>query len=178
MNGGIEEAIINFANGGVQPLVKLIFTVALIGGIIGTILYLLRARKVARHSTDGNGMGRIAAGLIFCVCLICLKQMMNQGAHSLGFGDVTFDKVNYASAATFGLGADTVNAIMSIVRVVGAYVFYKGVKNLKNSQLEGNTELSASGTIGKAIVQLICGLLLMFNPEVIESAQNSLNIHW
>ncbi|EOZ6414824.1 conjugal transfer protein TraQ [Cronobacter turicensis] len=178
MNDGIEKAIIEFANGGREPLIRLILVVALISGLIGCAAFLIRATKTARHSTAGAGMGRIAAGFLFCLFLICLKQMMNAGAHSIGLGDVSFDGVNYASTGTFGLGAQVVNAIMSILRIVGAYLFYKGVKNLKNSQLEGNTELSASGAIGKGIVQCICGLIFLFNPEILDRFQASINIHW
>ncbi|HBH65949.1 MAG TPA: hypothetical protein DEA88_14505 [Erwinia persicina] len=178
MNDGIEQAIIEFANGGRGPLIKLIIVVALISGLVGCAAFLLRATKVARHSTAGAGMGRIGAGILFCLFLISLQQMMNAGAHSIGLGDVSFDGVNYASTGTFGVGAQVVNSILSILRIVGVYLFYKGVKNLKNSQLEGNTELSASGAIGKGIVQCICGLLLLFNPEILDKVQTSLNIHW
>lgn len=174
----LESVIVNFATGGVTPLVKLIFALAMIGGTIGIIAFLLRAKKVAKHSTDSSGMGRIFIGLLISACLIFLENFMNSGAHTLGYGDVTFGSVSYASSGTFGLGATTVNAILTILRVVGAYMFYKGVKDLKNSQLEGHTELSASGTVGKAWVKLICGLLLMFNPEVLDGLQTSLGISW
>lgn len=178
MNDGIEQAIIEFANGGREPLIRFIIVLALISGLVGCGAFLLRATKTARHSTAGAGMGRIGAGFLFCLFLICLKQMMNAGAHSVGLGDVSFDGVNYASTGTFGVGAQVVNSILSILRIVGAYLFYKGVKNLKNSQLEGNTELSASGAIGKGIVQCVCGLLFLFNPEILDKVQISLNIHW
>jgi len=174
----LESVIVNFANGGVQPLITLLMAVALIGGTIGTAVFLVRAKKTAQHSADGSGMGRIIAGLLICACLICLRQLMNAGGNTLGYGEVTFGSVSYASSSTFGLGATTVNAILTILRVVGAYMFYKGVKDLKNSQLEGHTELSSSGTIGKAWVKLVCGLLLMFNPEVLDSLQTSLGISW
>lgn len=178
MNDGIEQAIIEFANGGRGPLINLIIAVALITGLVGCGAFLFRATKTARHSSSGVGMGRIFAGFLFCLFLICLKQMMNAGGHSIGLGDVSFDGISYASTGTFGVGAQVVNSILSILRIVGVYLFYKGAKNLKNSQLEGNTELSASGAIGKGIVQCICGLLLLFNPEILDKVQTSLNIHW
>lgn len=174
----LESVIVNFANGGASPLVKLIFALALIGGTIGFIIFLLKAKKTAQHSADGSGMGHIFAGLLISACLIFLENFMNSGGHTLGYGDVTFGSVSYASTGTFGVGATTVNAIMTLLQVVGAYMFYKGGKDLKNSQLEGHTELSASNTIGKAWVKLICGLLLMFNPQVLDSFTTTLGISW
>ncbi|VCY81171.1 hypothetical protein BANRA_05008 [Escherichia coli] len=44
-------------------------------------------RKQA-HSTKGVEVGRIFAGIIFCVCLITLKAQMNSGGATLG--DVSF----------------------------------------------------------------------------------------
>lgn len=167
----LESVVVNLANG-VQPVVRLIIEIALFVGLLGSAAFLIRWRKVAKHSTDGAGMGRIIAGIAFCCFLISLKQFMNSGAHALGYGDVTFDAVTYASQSYFGLGATVVNAILTILRAVGAYFFYRGAKGLKDSQLEGNTELSASGLIGKSITQMVCGLLLMFNPEVMDSFLN------
>lgn len=169
------ESVVVFLAGGTQPIVRFIIQVALIVGLIGSVAFLLRARKVAKHSTDVSGMGRIVAGIAFCCCLISLRQFMNSGAHTLGYGDVSFDAVTYASQSTFGLGATVVNAILTILRAVGAYFFYRGVKGLKDSQLEGNTELSASGLIGKSITQMVCGLLLIFNPEVMDSFLTAIN---
>ncbi len=54
-------------------------------------------RKQARHSTKGVEVGRIFAGIIFCVCLITLKAQMNSGGATLGFGDVSFGPVSYGA---------------------------------------------------------------------------------
>lgn len=121
----LESVLIQVANGGQEPLTRLIIGVAAIVGIIGVIGYLMSLRKQARHSTKGVEVGRIFAGIIFCVCLITLKAQMNSGGATLGFGDVSFGPVSYASESTFGMGAAAVNAVLGIVRILGAYFFYR-----------------------------------------------------
>lgn len=86
----LESVLIQVANGGQEPLARLIIGVAAVVGIIGVIGYLMSLRKRARHSTKGVEVGRIFAGIIFCVCLITLKAQMNSGGATLGFGDVSF----------------------------------------------------------------------------------------
>ncbi|MDO1615816.1 conjugal transfer protein TraQ [Escherichia coli] len=174
----LESVLIQVANGGQEPLTRLIIGVAAVVGIIGVIGYLISLRKQARHSTKGVEVGRIFAGIIFCVCLITLKAQMNSGGATLGFGDVSFGPVSYASESTFGMGAAAVNAALGIVRILGAYFFYRGIKGLKDSYLEGHTELSASGTRGASIVKIVCGLLLMFDTQTLDALQSTLNIHW
>lgn len=58
------------------------------------------------------------------------------------------------------------------------HTFYRGIKGLKDSYLEGHTELSASGTRGASIVKIVCGLLLMFDTQTLDALQSTLNIHW
>ncbi|ECE5381103.1 hypothetical protein DEK21_20915 [Salmonella enterica] len=174
----LESVLIQVANGGQEPLTRLIIGVAAVVGIIGVIAYLMSLRKQARHSTKGIEVGRIFAGIIFSVCLITLQAQMNSGGATLGFGDVSFGPVSYASESTFGMGAAAVNAVLGIVRILGAYFFYRGIKGLKDSYLEGHTELSASGTRGASIVKIVCGLLLMFDTQTLDALQSTLNIHW
>lgn len=174
----LESVLIQVANGGQEPLTRLIIGVAAVVGIIGVIAYLMSLRKQARHSTKGVEVGRIFAGIIFSVCLITLQAQMNSGGATLGFGDVSFGPVSYASESTFGMGAEAVNAVLGIVRILGAYFFYRGIKGLKDSYLEGHTELSASGTRGASIVKIVCGLLLMFDTQTLDALQSTLNIHW
>ncbi|EPV9582309.1 conjugal transfer protein TraQ, partial [Escherichia coli] len=47
----LESVLIQVANGGQEPLTRLIIGVAAIVGIIGVIGYLMSLRKQARHST-------------------------------------------------------------------------------------------------------------------------------
>ncbi|EBU2048116.1 hypothetical protein CTO56_18440 [Salmonella enterica] len=174
----LESVLIQVANGGQEPLTRLIIGVAAVVGIIGVIAYLMSLRKQARHSTKGVEVGRIFAGIIFSVCLITLQAQMNSGGATLGFGDVSFGPVSYASESTFGMGAAAVNAVLGIVRVLGAYFFYRGAKGLKDSYLEGHTELSASGSRGASIVKILCGLFLMFDTQTLDALQSTINIHW
>ncbi|MEY8773142.1 conjugal transfer protein TraQ [Erwinia sp. ACCC 02193] len=174
----LESVLIQVANGGQQPMTRLIIGFAALVGIIGVIAYLISLRNKARHSTKGVEAGKIFAGIIFSVCLISLEAQMNTGGATLGFGDVSFGPVSYASESTFGMGASAVNAVLGIVRVLGAYFFYKGVKGLKDSFLEGHTELSASGQRGASLVKIICGLFLIFDTQTLDSLQSTLNLHW
>ncbi|MBO1925698.1 hypothetical protein J4711_13475 [Staphylococcus epidermidis] len=58
----LESVLIQVANGGQEPLTRLIIGVAAIVGIIGVIGYLMSLRKQARHSTKGVEVGRILPG--------------------------------------------------------------------------------------------------------------------
>ena len=55
----LESVLIQVANGGQEPLTRLIIGVAAVVGIIGVIGYLMSLRKQARHSTKGVEVGRI-----------------------------------------------------------------------------------------------------------------------
>ena len=93
----LESVLIQVANGGQEPLTRLIIGVAAVVGIIGVIGYLMSLRKQARHSTKGVKLAEFLP-VSSSVCLITLKAQMNSGGATLGFGDVSFGPVSYGKS--------------------------------------------------------------------------------
>ncbi|AHK22096.1 conjugal transfer protein TraQ (plasmid) [Yersinia similis] len=179
MNNDLIQMLVNLANNLTQSGIKFIMALALIMGIVSAILYLVRVTRPKNHMTGSDtSLGKIVAFLILCGGLIALKQMMNATAHQLGFGDVTFDAITYASTAKYGAAAEAINAVLTLLQVVGAIYFYQGVQRIKRSLIDGHTGLSAGEDVSTGVVKALIGILLLCNPYFLSALQNTVKIAW
>ncbi|WP_434523814.1 conjugal transfer protein TraQ [Photorhabdus asymbiotica] len=153
------------------PLIVLtIFAIGSVAGIIITGSYLLSMKRQANHAQSMR-YGRVIFG-ICCAAFICsMPEFISKigNGFNLGYGVVNYGIPNVASKSLYGYGADTVNAALAIARVIGVLSVYGGLKQLSDSNLDGNTDLSSSQARGKGIIKVVCGVLLIFNPEILDS---------
>ncbi|WP_446471485.1 conjugal transfer protein TraQ [Xenorhabdus stockiae] len=151
-------------------IVSTIFIIGGVSGLLITISFLLSAKRQAVH-LQSMRVGRIFLGIFCAAFLIGMSEFISQvgAGFGLGYGEISYGVPNVASKGIYGYGADTVNSVLAIARVIGVIFVYGGLKQLSDSNLEGNTDLSSSQSRGRGIIKIVCGVLLIFNPEVIES---------
>lgn len=156
-----------------QNAPTVVYAIFGIAGMVGILLTLNHLNSIKHQANRGQSVraGRAVFGIFCAVSLISFSQLVSVLGETAGlsYGAVTYGIPNVASRGVYGYGADAINAALSVARVFGIIFAYGGLKQLSDSNLEGNTELSSSNMRGKAITKLVCGTLLIFNPEVIES---------
>ncbi|EMI5646316.1 conjugal transfer protein TraQ [Proteus mirabilis] len=171
MNLDIDSILNNI--GEHAPLIVIsIFALASVAGILGTINFILTAKRQAINMHSMR-MGRIMLGIFSATFLISLPEFISQvgSGLSLGYGDINYGVPNVASKAMYGYGADVINSALAIARVIGVIFTYGGVREIADSNLDGNTDLSSAKARSKGLIKIICGVLLIFNPEIIESLE-------
>lgn len=169
------EVILKAIGNNSPVIVNAIFAIASITGLLLTISHLTNVRKQAKH---GNvNAGKAVFGVLTAVMLISLSNLIGSLGETggLAYGDVSYGVPTVASQGLLGYGADAINAVLAIARVFGVIFIYGGVKQLSESNLEGNTELSSSNSRSKGIVKIVCGTLLVFNPEVLDALAQAIH---
>lgn len=156
--------------------IRLILALGFMCGLIGCITTLI---AVARRSRSGKPASMMKALVSLCLggALIELQQMMNKASHTLSFGDVSFDAIAYAPAA-MGQARLTIDAVLTLLRAVGALFFYMGIIRTRRSLVDGHTGLSAREDIANGLVMTIVGILLICNPELLDALQKTLGLSW
>jgi hypothetical protein len=171
------QMLVNVAGKGNASVTRLVFILALVSGITGIILHLMKQASLARKGMPTQG-GATLAAVFLGGLLIAIKQVLNAGAHSVGFSDVSFDDIAYVSGSTWGQGADGINAVLTALRAVGVIFAYQGLKRMKRSTVHGHTGLTASEDVGNGIVKFVVGVLLLCNPYLLDALQKTLNLFW
>ena len=103
--------------------------------------------------------------------------MMNKAAHTLSFGDVSFDAIAYAPES-MGQAKLAIDAVLTLLRVVGVLFFYMGIRRARRSLVDGHTGLSAREDVSTGIVMGVVGILLACNPELLNALQKTLGLTW
>lgn len=162
----------NLKNSGI----RLVLALGFMFGLIGCIATLV---SVVRKTRSGKPASQMKALASFCLggALIALQQVMNKAAHTLSFGDVSFDAIAYAPES-MGQAKLAIDAVLTLLRVVGVMFFYMGVVRARRSLVDGHTGLSAREDVSTGLVMAIVGILLISNPELLNSLQKTLGLTW
>ncbi|ALX97577.1 conjugal transfer protein TraQ (plasmid) [Serratia fonticola] len=144
-----------------------------LGGCIFTLF------SVAQRARSGKPASGLKALVSVCLggALIALQQMMNKAAHTLSFGDVSFDAIAYAPDS-MGQAKLAIDAVLTLLRAVGVLFFFMGLSRIRRSLVDGHTGLSAREDVSAGMVMLICGILLACNPQLLNALQNTLHLSW
>lgn len=156
--------------------IKLVIALAMMFGMGGAVLTLVSQTQRVRTGRSASAYKCIAA---ICLggALISIKSMMNMAAHTLSFGDVSFDAISYAPDS-LGEAADAINAVLTLLRWVGACFFFMGILRARRSMVDGHTGLSAREDVGTGVTMCIVGILLICNPEFLDALQNTFHLSW
>lgn len=170
------QILVQAADGLKTSGIRLILALGFMFGLGGCLFTLFTFAQRARS-------GKPACGLkaLMSVCLggalIALPQMMNKAAHTLRFGDVSFDAIAYAPDS-MGQTTLAIDAVLTLLRAVGVLFFFMGLSRVKRSLVDGHTGLSAREDVSAGMVMLICGILLACNPQLLNALQNTLHLSW
>ncbi|EEZ6817816.1 conjugal transfer protein TraQ [Escherichia coli] len=156
--------------------IRLILALGLFFGALGCLGTLVSVVKRSRSGKPANGMKALVS---FCLggALIAMQQMMNKAAHTLSFGDVSFDAIAYAPES-MGQAKLAIDAVLTLLRVVGVLFFYMGIRRARRSLVDGHTGLSAREDVSTGIVMGVVGILLACNPELLNALQKTLGLTW
>ncbi|WP_339057598.1 conjugal transfer protein TraQ [Candidatus Regiella endosymbiont of Tuberolachnus salignus] len=180
MNTDLIQMLVNVSHNLTHSGINLVMTLAGVMGIVSALVYLLRFARPKSHRGVGSGssLSKMLLFLMLCGGLIALKQMMNASAHQLGFGDVSFEAIAYVSKAKYGPAAEAINAVLTLLRLLGVIFFYQGLRRMKRSLIDGHTGLTAGEDVSNGVIKLLIGTLLICNPYFLTALQNTLNIVW
>ncbi|QXB24135.1 conjugal transfer protein TraQ [Lelliottia amnigena] len=162
----------NLASGVFSSGLNLLFTWAEMIGSFGLISLLAKQR----FSRTPLSPGLFSLGLFSCAAMVSLPSIINASGAQLGFGATSFDAIAYVQPSTFGVAAGAANAVLSIARLAGVGFALSSLDMFRRSALEGHTALSSSESIRAATVKLISGTGLVFSPQLIDAALNTLGL--
>ncbi|OAT14672.1 TraQ family conjugative transfer protein [Buttiauxella noackiae ATCC 51607] len=156
--------------------INLILALGVFVGLGGCIIALVSTVIRSRSGKPVSGM-KVVVAVVTGSALIALQQMMNKAAQTLGFGDVSFDAIAYAPDS-LGYAKLSVDAVLTLLRAVGALFFYMGVVRARRALVDGHTGLTARQDIGTGMVMGITGILLLCNPQLLDALQKTLGLTW
>ena len=170
------QILINVATQLESSWVHLVLALSVMAGLGGVVFTLL---SQARHVRAGRapGPGKIIMAICLGGALISLEQMMNKAAHTLSFGDVSFDAIAYAPAS-LGEAAQGINAVLTLLRGFGVGLFFIGVLRARRSLVDGHTGLSAREDVGTGVVMATVGILCICCPEFLTALMNTFQLSW
>lgn len=172
----VVQILVSVAGGLKTSGINLILSLGVFVGLGGCIVALVSTITRTRSGKPVNGMKALIAA-VTGAALIALQQMMNKAAHTLGFGDVSFDAIAYAPES-LGYAKLSVDAVLTLLRAVGALFFYMGLVRARRALVDGHTGLSARQDIGTGMVMVITGILLLCNPQLLDALQKTLGLTW
>lgn len=170
------QILINVANQLEASGIRLVLALGMAFGFGGCVLTLANQTRRIKAGRAGS-LFQVLAAVCLGGALISLTQMMNMGAHSLAFGDVSFDAISYAPDS-LGEAAQGINAVLTLLRWVGTCFFLMGVLRARRSLVDGHTGLSAREDVGTGTTMAIVGILLICNPEFLDALQNTFHMSW
>jgi sorbitol-specific phosphotransferase system component IIC len=170
------QILINVANQLESSGIRLVIALGVAFGFGGCVMTLLGQTRLARTGRSAS-LTKVVGAICLGGALISLQQMMNMTAHTLSFGDVSFDAIAYAPAS-LGEAGQGINAVLSLLRWVGAGFFLIGILRMRRSLVDGHTGLSAREDVGTGTVMAIVGILLLCNPEFLSALQNTFQLSW
>lgn len=170
------QMLVNAANNLSGATLNLVMTLGMVGGIaaLGSYLAVQVSRAKKGHPVEPDKLIKVA---LFCGALIGLTQMLNAAAHQVGFGDVTFDDIAYFSSS-YGEFSQAGNAVLVVLRAIGVWFFWLGLRRIKRANVDGHTGLTAREDIGRGGTMAIVGLLLACNTNLLDALQATLQINW
>ncbi|WP_131077064.1 conjugal transfer protein TraQ [Klebsiella quasipneumoniae] len=172
------QALVKFASGLHASIFNLVWVMATLLAITGSITFLTAQIKQARLPHGGGGGGKIVAWILLCAGLAGLQQMIGAGAAQMGWNAVSFDEIAYVSTGSFGAGADAANAVLTLVRALGGVFCLTGWLLFRRSLKDGHTGLTAGQDVAGGWVRFICGILMICNPYLLDALQSSLGLAW
>lgn len=170
------QILVQVADGLKTSGIRLILALGLMMGLGGCIFTLV---SVARRASSGKPASGLKAMISVCFggALIALQQMMNKVANTLSFGDVSFDAIAYAPES-MGQAKLAIDAVLTLLRAVGVLFFYMGLSQARRSLVDGHTGLTAREDVAGGIVKIVCGILLVCNPQLLTALQKTIGLTW
>src|SRR5699024_6450416 len=98
--------------------VRLVLTIASVGGIAMVILYLSGVAGRSRRGQYTDSGGTFLAVLLLACCVIALESVVNAGGNQLGFGSVSFAAIDYVPDTRYGPAAAAVHAAFDALRTL------------------------------------------------------------
>lgn len=172
------QALVKFVSGLHSSIFNLVWVLATLLAITGSITFLSTQVRQARLPHGGGGSGRIVAWILLCAGLVALPQMIGAGAAQMGWNSVSFDEIAYVSTAKFGAGADAANAVLTLVRAIGGIYCLNAWLLFRRALKDGHTGLTAGQDIAGGWVRFICGILMICNPYLLDALQSSFGLVW
>ncbi|HEY3592142.1 MAG TPA: conjugal transfer protein TraQ [Buttiauxella sp.] len=172
----VVQILVNVAGGLKTSGINLILALGVFVGLGGCIIALVSTVIRSRSGKPVSGM-KVIVAVVTGSALIALQQMMNKAAQTLGFGDVSFDAIAY-TPDSLGYAKLSVDAVLTLLRAVGALFFYMGVVRARRALVDGHTGLTARQDIGTGMVMGITGILLLCNPQLLDALQQTLGLTW
>ncbi|WP_166643220.1 conjugal transfer protein TraQ [Erwinia sp. LJJL01] len=170
------QILVQVADGLKTSGIRLILALGFMFGLAGCIGTLVSVARRSRSGKPASAMKALVAGCLGG-SMIALQQMMNKAAHTLSFGDVSFDAIAYAPES-MGQAKLAIDAVLTLLRAVGALFFYMGIVRIRRATVDGHTGLSAREDVGSGVVMLTTGILLLCNPELLSALQKTLGLTW
>ena len=158
--------------------IRLVLALSLVGGIVGLMTHFGRFFGRARRGQMQEGPGKILTVVLLCGAVMSLHSVMTATSHQMGLGEVTFGAIAYVSEGQYGPAAVAVNAVLTLLQLVGVSFALGGLLRFVRASKDGHTALSAGDDVTTGAKKLIAGVMLACNPQLLDAVQNTLKIHW
>ena len=174
----LSSMIIALTNSMTAPMWRLLFAV---GGLTGFLYFGGALAKVAR-STRFPGeppvtVGDVLGVLFVAAMLANLSTVINKAWNSMGAGVISYGPITYGGAASFGVFALAINAVLTLVSISGGYFFFKGLLLLKRA-VSGQSSHGADDFVWRAFTHMFGGAALVQITNMIDALDQSLGNAW
>lgn len=170
------QLLVTFAHGLLGAFIDLMFTLGTMFAVIGATIYLANQSAANKAPGHSQGVGKPIAWLLLCGSLAGLDQVISAGARQLGWQGASFEAISYVDVGTFGVAADGVNAVLTLIRMLGVMFALQGVLSWRRSLKEGHTGLSAGDDVAKGTIKFIIGVMCVCNPYLLDALQKSFGL--
>lgn len=169
----LSDAFINVVKNITDPAWSLIWALGLLVGTLWTANILIRLSKSRVPGNQPVSTGEFFAVLFVAAMLSHYSGWISSVSNSMGLGDASFGPISYVSSSgDLGRFAEVINAAMTFASLMGGIYGFKGLLLLRKSASGGG---QGKDLVGKAVVHIIFGGLLVRIAEFISAAAESAN---
>ena len=174
----ISAMIVALATSMTAPMWQLLFA---FGGLTGFLYFGGAVSKVAR-ATRFPGEPPVTIGDVLGVLFVAammanLSTVINRAWNSMGAGVITYGPITYSNAASLGVFAVAINAVLTLVSISGGYFFFKGLLFLKRA-VSGHSSHGADDFVWRAVTHMFGGAALVQITNMIDALDQSLGNAW
>ncbi len=175
----LATMMVNLADELTAPAWKLLWVVAALCGTAyfgHIILKMMRASQFPGQRS--LTLGDVAAVAIVAACMLNLSQLINAAWNSMGTGTVSYGPISYSGAASFGVFAAAINAVLTLVSVAGGYFFFRGVLLWRKAAVAGDSSHGTDDVVWRAATHMLGGACLVQITDMIERLRSTLGLVW
>ena len=175
----LATMMVNLANEITGPAWKLLWVVS---ALCGTAYFGHIVGKMMRASQFPGQrsltLGEVGIVAIIAACMVNLSQLINVTWNSFGAGTVSYGPISYSGAASFGVFAAAINAVLTLVSISGGYFFFRGVLLWRRAAVAGDSSHGTDDVAWRASTHMIGGAALVQIADMIERLRSTLGLVW